>query len=774
MGDKNSVAQTEGNADLLVKSGHSILKSIYTAQTGDRVWIIRDGLTVCPATGTVIVACPVANTFACGTVTACCVLEERTACGTITVSCALVEATATGTVTQACAVGEVHGFGTMTMVCSTIQSTACGTVTLVAALACDTVTINGLVYTAVTGAMCGNAQFSIDGTDTADAADLVCAITNDTRCGTCTCGFTATNCAGVVTYVSVVAAAAANCITAVSSNACRLAISACGFTCGKDADTVVINCLTYTAVAGAKMCCAEYSIDTSNCLAATDLADSICMDARAGGLDDLCASSCATVVTATAITGGTAGNAITLTSTAGARITLSGATFSGGVNGDFVTLNGLVYTATVGARANDTQFSIDTSNCAAAIDLTAALNADCRTGTLQDLTSTSCAAVSTLIPTCSGTAANSITLATSCAANLTISGATMTGGVDADTVTLNGLLYTASCMTTPCCGLFDVCGETNCAAAVNLDTAISCDCRAGVLNDLTATNCANVVTISSSVSGAASNAITMATTDICTLTVSGATLSGGNDACTVTVNGLVYTAVCGAGACMNFSTDTSNNATATDLALRINCDCTAGTTGDVTAAAMCAVVTITTDVLGTAGNAITLVSSCMCSLLTSGATFTGGVTADTVTVNGLIYLAVDTCECACGEWDITGTCCQAATALAAAFAADCRNPCCATICTHAVTGAAVAATVTITADAGAVGDCITLVSSNATRLLTSGATLCGGIGAEVIEIDLVGATSGEISMPYFNHPMRDGIFIDYISGTTGRLGIIYE
>jgi hypothetical protein len=58
---------------------------------------------------------------------------------------------------------------------------ATGTVVLSDVLAGDTLTVNGLVYTAVAGAKANNTQFSIDGSDTVDAADLADSITNDTR-----------------------------------------------------------------------------------------------------------------------------------------------------------------------------------------------------------------------------------------------------------------------------------------------------------------------------------------------------------------------------------------------------------------------------------------------------------------------------------------------------------------------------------------------------------------------------------------------------------------
>jgi len=765
MGDKNNIAEVECT-DTLVKSGHGIIKAIY-AQPGDRVWVVRDGDSVAAATGTVTLACATALVAACGTITVACPVANTFACGTITLACALVEATATGTVTQICAVGEVHALGAITIACVTLDATACGTVTLATALAADTVTINGLVYTAVAGIKCGNTEFSIDGTDTADAADLACSVANDTRCGTCTCGVTVSSCLAVVTVTTVLSDADANCVGFVSSNACRLAVSACGFTCGKDTDTVTVNGLLYTAVCGAKACDTQFNGIGSNCAVATDLADSIDDDVRAGCVDDLTAVSAAAVVTATSTVGGTGGNAITISDTAGCRIT-SGATFTCGVNGDFVTLNGLVYTATVGSRADDTEFSIDTSNCAAAIDLTAAINGDGRTGCLQDLTSTSCTTVSTLIPTCSGAAANAITLATNCAGNLAISSCVLTGGVTADTVTVNGLLYTASCATCACAGTFDVCGETNCVAATNLASAITNDCRSGTSGDQTGCAASAVVTVTTDVCGIAGNCITLATTDTCTLAITAFT--GGVDADTVTVNGLIYTAICGVKSCdTEFNICGSNCTIATDLADSIDDDVRCGCVDDLTSTAAAAVVTSVVTVAGSTGNAVTQTTTGGARLVVT-TPFAGGTDADILTVNGLAYTGVTGARCGDTEFSVDCSDCAAATDLAAAITADCRVGI--TVPLLDQTGASVCAVVTITAEAGDDGSLIDLSSNDAGTLAVSGAFLSGGAGSKVMTV--TGNANNHFSAPYINHPVKVGIFVDAISGTSGTISIVYE
>lgn len=99
-------------------------------------------------------------------------------------------------------------------------------------------------------------------------------------------------------------------------------------------DTVTVNGLLYTAVSGAKADDTEFSIDTSDTAAATDLADSIDDDVRVGTLDDLSALGASAVVTATHSVPGPTGNVITLESSNGTRLEVSGALFTGGAGVD--------------------------------------------------------------------------------------------------------------------------------------------------------------------------------------------------------------------------------------------------------------------------------------------------------------------------------------------------------------------------------------------------------------------------------------------------------
>ena len=109
-----------------------------------------------------------------------------------------------------------------------------GTVTIAGVLAGDTVTINGIVYTAVAGAKSGNTEFSIDGTDTVSATDLADSITNDTRVGTESLDQDAIGAAAVVTISAKLLGPAGDTITLASSDGGRLAVSGATLTGGAD------------------------------------------------------------------------------------------------------------------------------------------------------------------------------------------------------------------------------------------------------------------------------------------------------------------------------------------------------------------------------------------------------------------------------------------------------------------------------------------------------------------------------------------------------------
>jgi hypothetical protein len=44
----------------------------------------------------------------------------------------------------------------------------------------------------------------------------------------------------------------------------------------------------------------------------------------------------------------------------------------------------------------------------------------------------------------------------------------------------------------------------------------------------------------------------------------------------------------------------------------------------------------------------------------------------------------------------------------------------------------------------------------------------------VVNLDLTSATFAPILMPYINHPIRDGLRVQVVSGTTGEILVVYE
>jgi hypothetical protein len=110
---------------------------------------------------------------------------------------------------------------------------ATGTVTCASVIATDTVTVNGLVYTAVAGAKANNTEFSVDTGDNECATDLADSITNDVRAGvTTSLDVTATSATNVVTIEETVGGTGGNSIDLSSSNGTRLAVSGAFLTGG--------------------------------------------------------------------------------------------------------------------------------------------------------------------------------------------------------------------------------------------------------------------------------------------------------------------------------------------------------------------------------------------------------------------------------------------------------------------------------------------------------------------------------------------------------------
>ena len=307
-----------------------------------------------------------------------------------------------------------------------------------------------------------------------------------------------------------------------------------------------------------------------------------------------------------------------------------------GQNAATLTVNGTVLTESI-----DWDAAVDNDTTAA--DLETAIEA------VTNINSSATGAAITVSAAATGTAGNAYTLATSDAVNLTISGALLTGGRAATTVTVNGTALVAN---------VDWTAETdNDTTAANLEAAIE-----AVANiSSSATNA--VITVSAAATGTAGNAYTLATSNTDAVTVSGALLTGGRAATTVTVAGTALVAN------VNWTAETSNDVTADNLAAAI--DALAEVVSPNPAAA---VITVTAASPGTAGNAYGLVTSNTEAVTVGAATLAGGTDSFAVTVSGTgataqVTVNGGTMAGAVGEGARAYSNSQAGTALTNAFVA---------------------------------------------------------------------------------------------------------
>jgi len=193
-------------------------------------------------------------------------------------------------------------------------------------------------------------------------------------------------------------------------------------------------------------------------------------------------------------------------------------------------------------------------------------------------------------------------------AKLTQSSGTITvGGTpsagEADTVTIGSNTLTEGT------DWNNVNGDTDSSAA-NLKAAID------ALSGYSASVSLSVVTVTKDSGGSSGNTTVFTASDggtNGTLTLSGSgTLTGGYDNLVITVGGTALTQG------TNFTAATDNTTTATSLASAIDA------LANVSASSASAVVTITADAAGTAGNSITLATSSTAAATVSGSTLSGG------------------------------------------------------------------------------------------------------------------------------------------------------
>lgn len=406
-----------------------------------------------------------------------------------------------------------------------------------------------------------------------------------------------------------------------------------------EGNTVIANGQIFTAVNGAKADNTEFSVDVGNNETAIDLADSITNDERAGDIDDVTAVAVLAVVTITSTVRGTGGNSIPLSSSDGATLAVSAANLTGGVAGHTVVIDDNTFTGVVGAKDDNTQFSVDTGDNETALDLEDSINSR-GAGTVGTVTGSASTNTVTLTTDAAGAGGNATTL-TQTGGTIALSGAVFTGGITADIITINLLPYTAVAGSKGGDNTKFSVDTSNNAMATDLADSINNDVRAGGVDDLTATANTDTVTATQTVGGAGGNATTLTSTAGARVVLSGATFTGGIDADRIESNGLTYTAVAGAKADnTEFSIDGNDITDAADLADSITNDSREGVLNDcVAASGGTDTVTITTSIGGTVGNATTLSSTDEAGrLIISGSTFTGGTDnalVSSITVDGV-------------------------------------------------------------------------------------------------------------------------------------------
>ena len=185
-----------------------------------------------------------------------------------------------------------------------------------------------------------------------------------------------------------------------------------------------------------------------------------------------------------------------------------------------------------------------------------------------------------------GTACNSFSVTSSSPAE--VSTAAFSGGVDPSSITFNTGVYIAGVQ-------FQVGADTT-GTARNIAAAFNTYVGSNTTSNLViSTNAANIVYSTATITGTVPNGYGM-TSYTSSITVSGATMTGGQNNAQACINGICVTANA---ATNGFAAVTSNNQTATNIAAAFNASASSQI---VTAQASAAVVTATATAVGTGGN----------------------------------------------------------------------------------------------------------------------------------------------------------------------------
>lgn len=404
---------------------------------------------------------------------------------------------------------------------------------------------------------------------------------------------------------------------------------------------------------------------TSNDVTATNLAAAI------DGAEIVGASAATDTVTVTATTAGTAGNSIALAQDAGTDIVLSGALLTGGQEHGEITVDAVTY-------VQGTDFTAETSNDVTATNLAAAIDAD-------DQGASATTNVVNITAATAGSAGNAIDLSeVTTSGAVTLSAATLTGGQDHATVTVDGVALVQ--------GTDFTASVSNDSTATSLASAIDGGAQG-------AAAVSAVVTVTAAAVGVQGNARGMVYVGtVGGLTLSAATLEGGIDNGTITVGSDTITHG------TDFTAETDEDTTATNIAAAI--DLLSG----VGSAAVTDTATVTNTAVGVAGNAKDLLTNAPAGIALSAATLEGGQDAGTFTVGS------DTITEG-ADFDAETTNDVTATNVASALDA-----------VSGLTSSAVGAIVTVYATAaGVAGNSKVLQTNEALASTLSAATLLGGV-----------------------------------------------
>lgn len=430
--------------------------------------------------------------------------------------------------------GALGGAGDGASAISISENAVAGSATLAltGVVANQVILINGVPFTAVSGAAtAGNDEFDISGSDSADAAALAAAINASTTAGVAGV-VTAAALSNEVTLSSVAAGAGANAITVENLGVVAFGTATCA---GVDvADAIAINGEAITATQSH----ATETLTLTNCAvgayatingtrlvavasgangtftfsqAGSDTADAAALAAAINANPDLTgivtATSALGVVTVRAVNAGTAGNSISI-----------------GANGSGITFFGLEDSAGMlsgGASQGDNEFDPTGSNAVTAAALAAAINASPSDIINKHVRALARSAVVYIFAKYGGPAGNAITLTTTDGTDLAVSGARLTGGTLAQ---YEGAQATLSATVTGADGGtyrttingvdVDATGTNgdDTATAVSIASAINASTSALVSGVVRASSALGTVTLVAVRGGHQGNAITVAVT----------------------------------------------------------------------------------------------------------------------------------------------------------------------------------------------------------------------------------------------------------------------